>query len=82
MNTHLVFQKGATLALPQAVVEVNLAAFIAANNPDGHTSIVISNTLIQPRIVTGDLTGLDVTFINTGEIQGLSASLDAFEATS
>jgi len=81
MNTLLVFKKGVELILPQAVSEINLQSFIEANAP-GETSILITNSFTQPRVVTGDLSGLDVVFINNGEIQGVDLNRNAFHATS
>ena len=81
LNTKLSFQRGATIEMIQAVSEVNIQSLIEAQAPTD-TNITIINNLIQPRIITGDLTGLNVTFINNGEIQGVAENKDAFQATS
>jgi len=80
-NSKLVFHKSLSLELPQGVTEINLQEFILASSPGTYEAFTITNNLVQPRVVTGDLTGYDVTFINNSEIQGTSINGDAFEAT-
>lgn len=79
-NTVMVFQKSVELILPQAVTEINLQAFLDIN-ASGSKAVTVVNNLIQPRIVTGDLTNYEVTFINNGEIQGTDVNPNAFHAT-
>ncbi len=81
-NGHLVFQKLLSIELPQAVTEINLQAFIEANNPNGLSAFIITNNYIQPRIITGDLDGYDVILINNGEIRGTEANKNALHITS
>lgn len=70
------------LTMTQQSSTTTLSTYIAANNPDNLETIEITNTLTQPKIITGDLSGLDVTLINSGEIQANAASGTGFEATS
>jgi len=70
LNGRLVFTKELELTLPAHTSPVNLRSFIDANNPKGYRNIVITNTRVQPSIITGDINDLNVTLINNGEIQG------------
>ena len=69
-NNILVWQRLLTLELPQFTALFDLRTFIDNNNSKNHKRIVVINNLIQPTMVSGNLDGLDVTFINNGEIQG------------
>jgi hypothetical protein len=85
LNGHVVYRKALELFLPdpQGVNNtINLRAFINANNPDGYQSISIINNFIQPKIITGDLTGLEVELINNGEILGNASGADALVISS
>lgn len=57
------------LTLAQSAGTINLRNIINANNPLNRTEVIVTNNLTQPRIYSGDLSGLDVTLINNGEIQ-------------
>lgn len=80
----VVFRRVLELDLPQHTDTINIRDFIDANNPDDLEVIEITNNLIQPAIISGDLCGLEVTFTNSvgAEIQGLSSGGDALTINS
>lgn len=61
---------------------VFLDAFIAANNPTNRVNIKVINQFTQPRIRSGDLSGLNVLLENNSEIQGNIPGREALELTS
>ena len=82
INGHVFFRREIELELPQFTTEINLQEFIEQNAQPNIFAYTIVNNLVQPRIVTGDLSGLSVTLINNGEIQGIDANRTALEVTS
>ena len=69
--------------LPKSYGRINLATFIAANNPSSLVNIQLNNRVVNCAIDTGDLTGLDVTLVNYSEIQGFrDGNKDALTITS
>jgi len=82
MNTKLIFNKSLELSLPQFTTEINIKAYLDSIGLGSNKNVVITNNLIQPRITTGDLTGLNVTLINKGEIQGTRSNKHALSVTS
>lgn len=81
MNGVLVFFKELVLELPQYTTEIDLREFINSNNPDNIPRVIVYNYLTQPKLSSGDMSGLDVTLINNGEFQGFSSSGDAISIT-
>ena len=63
------------LTIPKQYSELNLRDYIDSKNSGGVTQVVLYNTIVNCSMITGDLTGLNVTFFNSGEIQGFSAGL-------
>ncbi len=61
---------------------INLKDFIDANNPQNAVAVTVTNNFIQPKIITGDLYGMDILFVNNGEIQGNDNSGTALELSS
>ena len=73
LNGTIVFKKSLELYLPdpQGVnTTINLKTFIDGEDTGGFTNIKIINNFIQPQIITGVLTGLNIEFENNSEIQG------------
>ena len=71
MNGVIVHKRMLELIIPQQSGVLNLRTFIDSNNPTSASAITVVNNLTQPSIRTGDFSGLNVTFVNNGEIQGL-----------
>jgi len=84
LNGTIVFRKRLELWLPNpsGTSTINLRSFINANNPDGYDTILVYNTHTQPSITSGDLSGLDVTFINNGQILGTYSGYNALTLSS
>lgn len=70
------------LTLTQHTSLINLRSFINARNPNNRTRVIVTNTLTQPRLTTGNLSGLTVELINNGEFQGEAAGRNGMEITS
>ena len=72
------------LHLPPVKSITILADFIDDHQPtaDKFKNVKILNTLTYPTIQTGDLSGLNVTLFNNGDILGRESSDDALEITS
>jgi len=79
LNGSLVYRKVLELFLPNPSnnTAINLRSFINANNPDNYKVINVYNQYIQPTVISGDLSGLEVSLINLNEIQGSSSGSDA-----
>lgn len=77
-----VYTRGVSLVLPQFNDTFVLADFIKANNPKRRTRVTVTNNLTQPTMKTGNLAGLDVTFINNGSIIGTESGSDALVLSS
>ena len=61
-----------SLNIPKQYEPLNLKTFITAHNPTNKSKVLLINNRVNGQFVTGDLTGLDVTLHNTGEIQAYS----------
>ena len=70
------------LTLAQASQVIELDSVINNNNPENLHTVNITNNLTQPTIFSGDLTGLDVTLINNGNIHGIDTQWEALNITS
>ena len=75
MNRVLVWQRitEKVLYLPQFNNTFNLRSFIDSQDTDGLTGIKVINNHIQPSMMSGDLNGLDVEFVNNGELRGTNS---------
>ena len=83
MNAVWVYTNTLHLTMSQQSAPFNLTNWINSNNPLGRRKVIVTNSLTQPAMETGNLshtngaTGtietMDVEFINNGEIQGSSA---------
>ncbi len=82
MNNVLVWQRMLILHLSQHHNTFSLRTFINDKNINNVKQITVINDRTQPAMVTGNLSGLDVTFINNGEIQAMVGGGNAFHATS
>ncbi len=85
MNGVQVFQQSDTLYLPAPSNSntINLRSWINGQTLASNCgAITVINNHTQPKIVTGNLSGLTVEFINNGEIQGNYAGANALEVTS
>lgn len=82
LNGDVVFRKALELTLPQYTTEINLRSFIDGKNTEGYTVVIVTNNLIQPKLRSGNMFGLEVTLKNYGEFQGISSSGDAMLFTS
>lgn len=60
------------LLLPHSSSLIVLRNFIDSHNPGNNKEIHITNSLANCAVATGDLSSLNVTFVNSGELQGLS----------
>ena len=58
------------LTLPKSYAEIDLRAFIDANNPQNKTEVEVINNVENCSLRTGDLTGLDVHLVNNGKFIG------------
>jgi len=58
------------LTLPKSYTQINLTDYIKAHNPQNKHTVIIYNKIVNCSVATGSLSGLDVTLINTGELQG------------
>ncbi len=56
--------------IPKQYSMLNLREFIDANNPGSDTEIVLINSRVNCAMETGDLSGLNVVFKLSGELQG------------
>jgi len=65
-----VFEDSITLHIPNGATKTNLRALIDAQ-AGGKDKVIIINDGVVSSVVTGDLSGLDVTLINNGEMQGV-----------
>lgn len=81
VSNHVIGNTKLLIDLVQYNSTINLNSVIAPHF-NGHRIVEITNSKTQPSIVSGDVSTLDVTFTNTGEIQGTSASSDAITLTS
>ena len=81
-NRVLVWQRMIELTLPQFTKTFNLATWIKANNPRKVEQVTVTNHKIQPTMVSGNLSGLDVTLINNGEFQGTGVGSTAVSLSS
>jgi len=81
-NRVLVWQRMLELTLPQFSKTFNLAQWIKANNPRNVEQVIVSNNRTQPSILSGNLSGLNVTLINNGEFRGTSPSSTAMAISS
>ena len=72
-GSNIVWQNSLALSLNKQSTKKDgwsLRDFIDANNKKGIGTVVVTNDIVQPSMKTGDLSGLTVTLINNGEIQG------------
>ena len=70
------------LILPASSSAINLQSFIATNNPDGVTKVIVTNNSRNPQIYSGDLSAYEVTLVNNSSILGMRASKNALVLTS
>ena len=83
MNTgQVVWERTLYLDLPQQSKALNLRSFINSKNPLGYRRIVVTNKRTQPRITSGNLSGLIVTLVNNGEIRGDTPGRNGLELSS
>ena len=83
MNTgQIVWERTLYLDLPQQSKVVNLRTFINSKNSLGYRRIVVTNARTQPRIISGNLSGLIVELVNKGEIQGDAPGRNGLEVSS
>ncbi len=78
----VVWQSILRLDLSQHSSTINLRTFINGKNPTNSKTIIITNNRIQPRIITGNLSGLNVTLINNGDIRANQVGGAGLEITS
>jgi hypothetical protein len=69
-GTDDIYKPGIVLELPQYTNTFNLRSFIDSQDVDTTKIITVTNTLVQPTMYSGDLSGLRVVFVNNGEILG------------
>jgi len=84
MNRVLVWQRMLTINLGQQSKTFNLRSYINAHNPKNVKQIAVVNDRVQPSMESGNLSGLEVTFINgpKGELRGTSIGHTALHVTS
>ena len=82
MNGVHTYTKTLFLILPQHLAPIALRAWIDSQNPQGFTQIVVTNNLTQPRLVTGNMAGINVELINNGEFQGEAPGANGMDITS
>lgn len=70
------------ITLAQSSATITLRTIIDNVNTENRTKVQITNNYVQPRIRSGDLSGLTVTFINNGEIQANQFSGTGLELSS
>ena len=58
------------LELPKSYTQINLRAFIDANNPTHQKNVLVTNKVENCSITTGDLTGLTVELHNSSKLSG------------
>jgi len=73
---------GLTLWLPKYYSLINLRTYINANNPSNKKNIVVYNNRDNATTTTGNLSGLNVKFVNNGKLFGIAtqSARNAFEA--
>ena len=81
-NRVLVWQRVLELTLPQFHKTFNLATWIRANNPRNVEEVIVTNRNTQPSMLSGNLSGLNVTLINDGQFQGTGVGSNAVSISS
>ena len=70
--THTTSTTYLEIYLPKRYSQINLATEIANSSNPSATEVYIYNTVVNCSVTTGDLTGKNVEFKNTGELQGFA----------
>ena len=81
MGGVIVYKRVLEFELDQYSSVFHLRNVIDSKNSLGADVIIVTNNKVQPSMTTGDLSGLNVTFINNGEIRGTNPGNTALRLT-